>query len=242
MKRIIAAVTALVLVTVCASTASAQLINGNLNTASISSQVLATPTGWTVTASRTISGVFDDGASSEGFANNPVADPGGAFGLFFKPFQGNAIDGRVTVNLFQDRPALAGLSYTLSAWAGAGTGYVGLFATNGTQSLLALDFLDGASSVIGGSVLNLGAAGLGTPNGNPFNYAQYSVSALAPVGTVGVRVRASMVDAFSNPAGGDQAFVVDAFVLTVPEPTTFALVGLGFVALVGIRRLKQSIV
>ena len=58
------------------------------------------------------------------------------------------------------------------------------------------------------------AAGLGTPNANPFGYAQYTVFATAPVGTVSVRARASMIDAFGNPAGGGQAFVVDAFVLT----------------------------
>jgi hypothetical protein len=44
-----------------------------------------------------------------------------------------------------------------------------------------------------------------------------------------------MLDAYSTNLG-QQAFVVDDFVLVVPEPTTLALAGLGLAALVGLRR------
>src|SRR4051794_14023486 len=72
----------------------ATLVNGLLDATSVSSQVLATPTGWVVDAFKTVSGPFNDGASSEDFAN--VEAPGGK-GLFFKPFQG-VIDNPITVN------------------------------------------------------------------------------------------------------------------------------------------------
>ncbi len=102
----------------------------------------------------------------------------------------------------------------------------------------AVEFLNGANSVIGGSVLNLNAAGLFVPNGQPFNYKQYSVAATAPVGTVSVRARASMIDGISNPAGGGQAFVIDDFVLAVPEPSVICLGGLGIVSLLIFRRRR----
>lgn len=239
LKKRLPALLAILGLAVCgANIAHAQLVNGNLNLASVSSQVLATPTGWTVMATRSISGTFNDGASSEGFANANVPDPGGAFGLFYKPFSGNSTDGNVTVNFFQDTPATVGVTYRLSGYAGAGAGYVGLIPTNTTtMSLFAVEFLNAGNSVIGGSTLDLKTAGLGTTNGNAFGYAQYSVMATAPAGTVSVRSRASMVNAFGNPLGGDQAFVVDAFQLAaIPEPTTFLLVGLGLAGLVAVRR------
>src|SRR5438876_2363498 len=91
------------------------LSNGNLDLAAVSSQVLPTPVGWVAVANKTISGPFNDGMSSEGFAN--VLAPGG-LGLFFKPFQGNASTGdKITASLYQDNPGTPGLSYTLTGWA-----------------------------------------------------------------------------------------------------------------------------
>jgi len=82
----------------------------------VSTQVLATPTSWTALAVKSASGVFNDGMSSEGFANANVPDPGGAFGLFFKPFQGSIVTGDLlSATLFQDKPASAGQTYTLTA-------------------------------------------------------------------------------------------------------------------------------
>jgi hypothetical protein len=94
------------------------------------------------------------------------------------------------------------------------------------DAVFALEFLNGGGTVIGGTVQSL-LPTLLTPNGEPFNYKQYTVGGTAPAGTVAVRVRASMIGATNNPAGGGQAFVVDDFTL-VPEPTT------GLLALVGV--------
>jgi len=134
--------------------------------------------------------------------------------VFFKPFTGNVANGDATGHLYQDNPATPGTTYTLTGWAGAEANYSGLIVGTRTRSEFAIEFLDSANVIIGSSVLDLGANGLGAANGNPFNYKQYTVSATAPANTVTVRVRASMINAFANPAGGGQAYVVDDFELT----------------------------
>ena len=215
------------------------LSNGNLDLTAIGPQTLATPTGWSVNSFKTISGPFSDGCSSETFANVLAA---GGYGLFFKPFQGSQSTGDyINVDLYQDNPGTAGLTYSLTGWAGAGAGYVGLNPAGPTKSLLAIDFLDAANTVIGGGVLDLLGAGLGagapTAPATGFGYHPFSVTATAPAGTVTVRARASMVDGYANPNGGDQAFVVDVFDLeVVPEPSVISLALLSLAGLLAFRR------
>ena len=191
MKRSLVFVIALTLL-YSVNDANAALTNGLLDTTAVSSQINPTPVGWTVDATRSISGTFNDGASSEPWANTAgaVGDCTGAgCGLFFKPFTGNMTDGDVTVNFYQDNPATPGQKYVLTAYAGAEANYVGIDPTNTTtKSELAVDFLDSSSSMIGGSVLDLKSAGLGTTGlPNSFGYAQYMVMGVAPAGTAFVR-------------------------------------------------------
>src|SRR5438552_11020395 len=209
------------------SVAKANLLsNGNLDNISVSGQVLATPTGWIAAANRSSTGPFNDGLSSEGFAN--VADPGG-YGVFFKPFQGQTTN-KITASLYQDNAGTPGLNYTLTGWAGAGASYIGL--TDPTvKSEFHLKFFDSANNLLADTSFNL-APGLAVPNANPFNYKQYTLSAIAPAGTATVRSLATMVDAYGNPAGGDQAFVVDVFDLEVPEPSAISLSIIGLGALI----------
>jgi hypothetical protein len=221
------------------ATANAQLVNGNLDVTYQQEIVpgffLPKPDSWINLGIRSISGPYEDEMSSEPWAG-PAPTPvttgginGDDWAVFFKPFTGDSVNGAATGHLFQDNPATPGLTYTLTGWAGAEAN-----ALMG-NAVFAVEFLDAGASVIGGSVLSLMPT-LFTPNGEAFNYKQYSVSATAPVGTAYVRARVSMIDAMANPAGGGQAFVVDDFVLQVPEPTSFALVGLGLVSLVVSRR------
>jgi hypothetical protein len=215
------------------------LTNPDLDLTSVSTQTLATPTGWTATATKTISGPFSDGMSSETFAN--VQQPGG-FGLFFKPFQGGGVNtptDLISASLSQDKLVSPGSTYTMTGWAGAGASYIGL--TDPTVgSTFHLKFLNSSSVVIADNVLNLVTAGLGT--GTPtspatgFGYHPYSITATAPAGTLFARVEADMTNAYTNPAGGDQAFVVDAFSLAVPEPMSLSLIALGGVSLLARRR------
>jgi hypothetical protein len=148
--------------------------------------------------------------------------------VFFKPFSGGGANGLATGHLYQDNPATPGLSYTLTGWAGAEAN--ALMA----DAVFAVEFFDGGGGALGGTVLSLMPT-LFVDNGQPFDYKQYSVTAVAPPGAASVRARASMIDAQNNPLGGGQAFVVDDFML-VPEPTTLALAGLGLAAFVALRR------
>jgi hypothetical protein len=242
MKRILSFFAVLGLAASGAGIASANLLaNPDLDTTAVSTQLGATPVNWVAASSKSATGVFNDGLSSEGFAN--VLQAGGN-GIFFKPFQGNlanpnatppTVENLLSASISQDVAAGPGQAFSLTGWAGAGAGYIGLTDAS-VKSQFALQYIDAGNAVIGSSVLDLP---LGTANGNPFNYAQYTVnSGLAPAGTVAVRALAQMLNAYGNPAGGDQAFVVDSFELvrTIPEPASLVLVGLSVVGLIGIRR------
>src|SRR5437868_1287597 len=102
--------------------------NPNLDTISVGPQQLATPTGWSVNSSKTVSGTNSDGCSSETFANFCCAS---GYGLFFKPFGGSQPTANyANVRFFQDNAALPGAKYTLSAYAAAADNYCGRFNTN----------------------------------------------------------------------------------------------------------------
>jgi hypothetical protein len=214
------------------------LANPDLDTVAVSTQVNATPVSWTALSSKSVSGAFNDGLDSEGFAN--VLQAGG-MGVFFKPFQGNLANPNATpplaanlvsASLSQDVAGTAGAKYTLTGWAGAEANYVGL-SDPSVKSQFVLQFLNGANSVLGSSTLDLNTVGLGVSGlPAPFGYNTYSVSGTAPAGTVVVRSIAQMLNAYANPLGGGQAFVVDSFNLAkvVPEPASIVL---GMIAAAG---------
>lgn len=202
---------------------------------------LPKPAMWVNDGFKSLSGPYEDEMSSEPWAG-PAPTPvttGGANGddwaVFFKPFSGD-LGNRANGRLYQDVAATPGLTYQLTGWAGAEANYSGLIPGTQTRSEFSLSFFNGSGGLISTVTLDLVAAGLGVVNGQPFNYKQYSLNAVAPANAVMVRAQAAMLDAYANPAGGGQAFVVDDFVLVVPEPTTLALAGLGLAALVGLRR------
>src|SRR5207249_10537306 len=143
---------------------------------------------------------FNDGMSSESFAN--VLDPGGN-GLFFKPFQGAATGDKITANLYQDKLVSAGQTLTMTGWAGAGTGYIGLVdPTVGSE--FHLKFFNSSNVLLADNLLNLMTSGLGvgppTPPAGGFGYHPYSITATAPAGTLYARVEADMINAYGNPA------------------------------------------
>lgn len=153
-----------------------------------------------------------------GFANHT---PGGMRGLWFRSFEGglNAMSpATVDAILQQDVAGTAGEQYTLSAWYRYEANYSGLDPFQNTQTILAIDFLDAGAGVIDSvaldidSVINVGMLS---------EWQQFSVSDVAPAGTVSVRARASFLDGVLEPNNPQSAFV-DDFSL-VPEPTSLGL-------------------
>jgi len=238
------AVFALMVSSVSAVKAVNLLSNPDLDTVAAGDQVLATPVGgWHVTSSRSATGAYTDGASSETFAN--VLQAGGN-GLFFKAFAGTLANPNATppvvlnlvsTTLYQDVAGTAGGNYSLTGWAGAGAGYIGIIDPT-VKSQFGLQFYNAANVLLGSSILDLNQ--LAVVNGNPFQYKQYTVSGVAPAGTTTVRSLAQQLNAYGNPAGGDQAFVVDSFDLerAVPEPASIALGLLGMVGFFGVSRRR----
>jgi hypothetical protein len=216
---------------VCASRAD-MLVNGSLDNIAVGPQILATPVGWNITVSGGAN--TTDSASSESFAN--VLNAGGN-GLFFKAFQGTALN-PVSVILYQNVTAGPG-SYTLTGWAGAGAGYSGFTPASGTQSLLVMNFLGSSSNILGSVTLDLQANGLGqgtpTSPATGFGYHPFTISGNAPAGTVTVQAGLEMLGAYPGPQGGDPAFVADYFTL-VPEPSAISLAVLAASVLIFRRR------
>lgn len=224
------------------------LANGNLDRTHaveiVPGFLLPKPDHWVNEGFRTLTGPYEGEMSSEpwagpaptpvttdGLLNPPPPEGFGGpdGGVFFKAFSGSVADGAATGHLYQDVPATPGTQYILKGWAGAEANFL-------AGAEFAIEFFNGGGTLISGATLDLAAAGLFVPNGEPFNYKLYTVTATAPVGTSFVRARVSMIDGMPNPAGGGQAFVVDDLEL-VPEPSTaLGMVLLGAAALVRRRR------
>lgn len=208
------------------------------------------PAVWTYEGTTLIGGQWVDGVTVEGFAGvAPTPQTTGALGdpprpdgcsnnpgtadcgAFFKSFSGTTVRGPLTVHLYQDHPATPGWKYTLTGWAGAGPAH--LSASNE----LALEFLDAGGNLIPLSGDINPMAELFVDNGQPFDYKEYTVTATAPLNAAEVRARVSMIGGQSNPAGGDQAFVVDDITLTaVPEPSTLLLAAISLFGILALRR------
>lgn len=189
------------------------LVNPNLDATSVGSQSGITPTGWSVTATKAVSGTFLDGCSSETWCNVQGAD---GYGLFFKPFQGTVGD-EISVYFYQDLPAAAGTKYTLSGYAAGEANFCAFFNTNTPvpSAVFAIEFLDAANTVIASNALNLVTAGLpnsGSGSMSIFTTPQYT----APANTATVRVGAFLLNAYGT--GGSQSFFVDAFDLESEAP------------------------
>jgi hypothetical protein len=201
--------------------AANDLFNGNLDFVGANGQNGGTPNGWTVDASKSVSGPgYMDGASSETFANVCCAN---GTGLFFKAFGGTVgfpADDLLTVLFYQDNPTTPGTKITLSGYAAAEANYCGRFNSNSPapQSLFVVQFLDSGNNVLTSNVLDLAAAGLPLGTGDAatlFTTPQFT----APAGAVTVRAGASMLNGYNCGPGPAQAFIVDALDLeSVPPP------------------------
>ena len=196
------------------------------------------------------------------FADRLNPNVAGNSGLIGAAFEGNypgEIIGPVSVEIKQSVPGEAGKLYRMSGWAHFEAGYSGGVdfidplspsARAGlpslTQTIFALEFLDGGGNVLPNSIVwelrQDGGQQNDPDSATDRDWMQHVLTALAPVGTVNVQVRAAMIDGEFNvdPPGGAQAVFFDDFSLSVvPEPTS-ALLSLFGIALIGaVRRFRK---
>jgi hypothetical protein len=162
----------------------------------------------------------------------------------------------VDADLIQSVPGTPGQQYKMTGWAYFEGGYAGGVDTidplsgatragmpSLTDTFFALEFLDSSNNVLAGSVVTeLRAAGqVNNPDTTEMtrNWMQHTLIGTAPVGTVSVRVRASMVDGEFNVDLPHQAAWVDDFSLeAIPEPATW-LTGMIGLALLGAARRSR---
>lgn len=231
-----------VAVTLSGSQVQAQnlLTNGNLDDPGIHES--DTITGWTLDEDP----IDVNAATFATFANNT---PGGVTGLWYRAFQGTTFSNprpAVDAHLYQDVPGTPGTLYEMTGWARFETNWPGgldllpgdgddtapprwpLDTPSPTQTIFALEFLDATSLVLPGSVAVDLHDDLGQMNDNLWH--EHTLSAVAPAGTVTVRVRASMVDGVNADLNPQSAFVDDFSLIAVPEPSAALLALTGLVA------------
>lgn len=146
-------------------------------------------------------------------------------------------------NLFQSFSASAGQEFNLSGYMLTPTAI-----TDASFGLFKMEFLNSANVILAPASVSIGGNAGGpffgaesTPflnNASPVGQWIFSqTQAIAPVGAVTVNFYALNVN--QGIAPGPMYFDdVAAYVVGVPEPSSLALVGLGFASLVGLRRRK----
>lgn len=200
-----------------------------------------------------------------GFADRLNPSEAGYSGLIGTSFEGYypfEIVGAVDMKIEQTVAATPGQEYRFAGWAHFEGGYAGgvefldILSPNQrnqdaqaanpgvpvaslTDTFFALEFLDGVGTVLPNSIsfFELHDDG-GQQNDNQLDgrtWMQHVLKAVAPAGTVSVRVSAGMVDGeFNIDAPNQSVFFDDFSLLAVPEPTSglLALCGLTFIGLV----------
>ena len=125
-----------------------------------------------------------------------------------------------------------GGTFTLDAFA------LWNFGSNAFVNVVGFDLLASADSSFSSTTL------LGSFNANPntgFGSAVLpEVFTFTPTSAAFVRMRITSNNGFSSTIFGEAAFSVQAAATSVPEPSTFALLGLGALALVGYARRRKA--
>lgn len=148
----------------------------------------------------------------------------------------------------QSSPASAGYQLydvsNLSGLIGSGNasfkldGYLGGWSNQGDNALVYVSFLDGASTEIGSAILGPVTA---ADRANKTGLLYRETQGFVPVGTVQINLSLSMerLNSTDNDGYADNlSFVINT--APVPEPETYALMGLGLGLLAVVRRRQRG--
>jgi hypothetical protein len=208
------------------------LTNGDLDDPGIHES--DTITAWTLTETRQSGGAVNS-ATAASFANHTpgpptLPPPAVRVGLWYRSFAGT-VDDTVGADLTQTVPGTAGQPYWLRGWSRFEAQYPGGVAGDPTDTVFAMDFLGTGGSLLSTASIELFADGQTNGGG----WREHTLLGIAPAGTLQVRVRSSMLNGHVVAANPQSAFV-DDFSLTIPEPSSLALVSLGGAAVLARRR------
>lgn len=199
-----------------------------------------------------------------GFADR-VGGGTGFIGTSFEGYYPFEIVGAVDIEIQQSVPGTVGQLYQFSGWAHFEGGYAGgvdfldILSPNQrnqdaqaanpgvpvaslTDTIFALEFLDGVGTVLPNSIVYELHDDGGQQNDNELDgrtWIKHTLTAQAPAGTVSVRVRAGMIDGEFNVDAPHQSVFLDDFSLrAVPEPGSMILGLMGLAFLGGSRRSR----
>ena len=190
------------------------LLNGDFN----SPNSVAAPDNWTTWS------------FGGGYANHEIISPAPSVaGNYDGSYQMSAGAGSTSGGggVYQIVPAAAGVSYSLSADAGAQnwwlpTGEIRLFFLDGSGGQLGLTTLTTTDSIHNPDLYDVGVP-----------YQAWSLTAIAPAGTAQAKVE------FAGFGGGTTWFD-NASLTAVPEPTAAGLLALGSVLWLGYRSRRNA--
>lgn len=243
------------------------LINGNLELPEIPPDATPTgwvldegPLPSTDTAS-----LAEFGVNSNHTPDDGLGEPENQ-GLFLQPWRGGSPGNAPTVfaHLTQTVPHVPGMNkYIMTGWARFEVNYAGGAdfldadgmhggdnlsdmdgAASPTDTEFAIEFLDGGGGILDDVVIELKANGQPNDNFGPnvtvedATWHQHMLMGSAPLGTVSVRVRASMIDGVFNTDPEQSAFFDDFSLICIPEPGSVVLGLIGVLGLVGLTRRR----
>lgn len=175
---------------------------------------------------------------STDFGGNPPVQSGaqahsGSFSLLAVNAAANAWNPQGSYQIIAN--SSVGAAWSASLWAFTDTGVNGA-AVAGTGPVdFQINFLDSALATLGGGTVETGWSAINALN----TWQEYTLNGIVPVGTEYVSIYA-MAMIGPGATGPVNVYFDDVSFSVIPEPSTFALAGMGGLALLAMIRRRKS--